>query len=788
MFLMVNESMPPVEESVMPDRCPESEVLVAYLLGKLDRSELETIAEHVAHCPTCENNTEALEAASDTFIEYLGGPLPESDIRRDPEYQRALAHVQALRSKPSARHTEVDLPLVSDAAFLGEYRLLGKLGQGGMGVVWKAEHQRMHRLVAIKTLHPSRTKSPDMLRRFCQEVEVAAKLLHPNIVTAFDAREHEGQCCLVMEYVDGQDLARLVKQQGPLPPHQAADYMLQAARGLQFAHSKGVIHRDVKPSNLLLDREGTVKILDLGLARVETAATVDATSAERVTPSDQVLGTCDYMAPEQAMSCRAADVRSDIYALGCTLFRLLTARLPYEGDTPLSVVLAHCHASLPSAAAIRGDVPVELDAICQKMMAKRPEDRYQAMAEVVAELEGYLGTRHAPQAKRKSLRRNMPAILCAAAAALAVCGLFIVLHFGGGKKTPLPTPEASQAEVGRNRAVDVATAATGEKIAHPLSRKTSPLLHQGQTIQVPVGMVFVPAGAFLMGADTPPVASPPHRVEVPAFFIDKYEVTNAQYGEFVRATGHVMPEHWRRNGNQIPPGRENHPVTCLRWWDAEAYARWCGKRLPTEAEWEKAAAWDAAKSLHRKYPWGDAEPDQDPQAQRANTAYLWGHTHKKEGAAWHDDFPKSEMGRREVAVGGATKPVGSFPTGVSPAGCYDMAGNAAEWVQDWFDVYPGPSRMEAKDRAACGTSNRVFRDGGWFACGGSGDLVCAGRLYRAPTSIIAACGLRCAADYPWKPAVSDAGPRKTTRHRFPTLPTSPIGACSDAAATKSTRS
>ena len=187
-----------------------------------------------------------------------------------------MARAQELPKRPAAADTLAELPKEPAESLLGEYRLLAKLGQGGMGVVWKAEHRRMHRLVAIKTLPRSKMNSPEAVQRFYREVEAAAKLAHPNIVTAYDAGEHEGTHFLVMEYVDGQDLSRSSVSRGPLPPEEAVDYVLQAARGLQYAHEQGIVHRDIKPANLLLDRKGIVKILDMGLARMEQTAMGEA--------------------------------------------------------------------------------------------------------------------------------------------------------------------------------------------------------------------------------------------------------------------------------------------------------------------------------------------------------------------------------------------------------------------------------------------------------------------------------------------------------------------------------
>jgi len=279
---------------------------------------------------------------------------------------------------------------------LGNYALLEKLGQGGMGAVFKAQHRRMERIVAIKVLPSEATKSSEGLRRFHREVRAAAKLIHPHIVTAFDADEADDMHFLVMEYVEGRDLGSVLKENAPLAVDVVVGYILQAARGLAFAHSKGIYHRDIKPANLLLDHTGTVKILDMGLARFE-ASEHTMTGTEGLTQAGQVMGTVDYMSPEQSADTHSADHRSDIYSLGCTMYRLMINEPVYTGSTTIRKIMAHRQNPVPSLRKARPEVSPEIDAVFQKMVAKKPADRQQSMTEVINDLEALLAEDiHAP--------------------------------------------------------------------------------------------------------------------------------------------------------------------------------------------------------------------------------------------------------------------------------------------------------------------------------------------------------------------------------------------------------
>jgi serine/threonine protein kinase len=270
---------------------------------------------------------------------------------------------------------------------LGNYLLLDLIGAGGMGRVYKAKHRRMDRLVAVKILPPAMTKEKSAIARFEREAKAAAKLRHPNIVAADDADCASGIHFLVMEYMEGQDLYAYVKKHGPLSVEDATNYTIQVAHGLEYAHKKGVIHRDIKPANLLLSHDNTVKILDMGLARLNT--TEDDMPLTDLTSTGVILGTIDYMAPEQALDTKQADARADIYSLGCAMYFILTGKILYEADTIMKKLLAHREAEIPSICDIRSDVPHTLDHIFKQMVSKSLQDRYQSMSEVIMDLERF---------------------------------------------------------------------------------------------------------------------------------------------------------------------------------------------------------------------------------------------------------------------------------------------------------------------------------------------------------------------------------------------------------------
>jgi Leucine-rich repeat (LRR) protein/tRNA A-37 threonylcarbamoyl transferase component Bud32 len=270
---------------------------------------------------------------------------------------------------------------------LGSYILLERLGEGGMGQVFKARNWKLGRVVAVKLIRPERLAHPDAVRRFRREVQAAAALSHANIVHAYDADEIGGTHLLVMECVEGaNDLARLVKERGPLPVAQACEYIRQAALGLQHAYKRGLVHRDIKPHNLLLTADGrTVKILDMGLARLDRPD-ADGEKSSTMTQEGAVMGTPDYIAPEQVMGSHDVDIRADLYSLGCTFYQLLTGRVPFPGGTLMQKFDGQRFQEPAPIENFRPDVPPAVAAVVRQLMAKKPEERYQTPAEVVAAL------------------------------------------------------------------------------------------------------------------------------------------------------------------------------------------------------------------------------------------------------------------------------------------------------------------------------------------------------------------------------------------------------------------
>lgn len=282
---------------------------------------------------------------------------------------------------------------------IGNYVIVEKLGKGGMGQVYKARHDRMGRTVCLKVLRSVGRRSPEVVERFRREIKTHSALSHPNFVVAHDADEAEGIQFLVMEFIDGRDLARRVKDDGPTSVSDALKIMRQTAAALEYAHEQGVTHRDIKPHNLLVaesgDDAGQLKVLDMGLARFEPLldSPTESTTRASMTASGVIMGTVDYMSPEQALNSKNADARSDIYSLGCTMYFLLTGTTMFAGETLMEKIIAHREQPLPSLREQLPEVSGGIDAVFQKMVARNPDDRYQTMKELGEDLDACIDGR-----------------------------------------------------------------------------------------------------------------------------------------------------------------------------------------------------------------------------------------------------------------------------------------------------------------------------------------------------------------------------------------------------------
>lgn len=368
---------------------------MAYACGTLSPAEFDEVSDHVETCARCEATLAGLSVGDDSLIAELRRPPQPSAYLEEPECEKAVALAGAVAAAESeADHGPEDEDSENDSvemSQLGEYELLAKLGQGGMGTVYKARHTRLNRIVAVKLLPRRLVRDERAVARFAREMAAAGRLDHPHIVRAHDARQIGETHFLVMEYVEGVDLAAVVKRLGPLRPADACEIARQAALGLQCAHEHGMVHRDIKPSNLMLTCQGQVKILDLGLALLNAGETTRR-RAGGLTGAGQAMGTADYMAPEQVNDSHSVDIRADIYSLGCTLYKLLTGRPPYAGpnyQTSFEKLTGHARDPVPPVQSIRPDVPDGLAAILERMLAKKPADRFATPAELAEAIASF---------------------------------------------------------------------------------------------------------------------------------------------------------------------------------------------------------------------------------------------------------------------------------------------------------------------------------------------------------------------------------------------------------------
>ena len=347
---------------------PDRAALIAFANGHLDDALRVDLESHVSTCDECCVTIESV--AGDSLV----------DLARSAANGMATPSPAGIDTPTPT--TDIPPELIDHP----RYKILGKLGAGGMGVVYKAEHRMMGRTVAVKVLNARTTTNAGSVERFRREVRVSSKVAHPNIVTAFDADEADGVQFLVMEFVDGVSLDRMVARRGPLAVPMACEFARLAALALQHAHEHGMVHRDIKPQNLMVTRKGQLKVLDFGLARAVQSPDGGPLADGGVTNPEMVVGTPDYLSPEQARNSTTVDIRSDVYSLGCTLYFLLTGRAPFTGENPLEKMIAHLKDDVPDPREHRSDVSPDVAAVVARMMSKSPAERPASPAAAAAEL------------------------------------------------------------------------------------------------------------------------------------------------------------------------------------------------------------------------------------------------------------------------------------------------------------------------------------------------------------------------------------------------------------------
>ena len=363
--------------------CPAADELRALVQGRLGLDESEAMFAHVGECQSCQSELDTVSDKEDSLIAALRHPGELEGFQEESNFPVAMA--KALGALAKAKTSEGEALLHNVPRSIGEYEIMRPLGQGGMGCVYLAKHTKLGREVALKVLAHNRLGDPRVAARFETEMQAVGRLSHPNIVTAHDARDVDGTAVLVTEFIDGYDLGEVLKRTGAISVCDACELARQAAVALAYISEQGFIHRDVKPSNIMLARDGQTKLLDLGLARLQ----LDEAATTDMTHTGQAMGTADYMAPEQVADSRSVDVRADIYSLGCTLFKLLTGKAPFATQnhaTAYAKMTAHVSSPPPNLAEHCANAPSNLVKLVHSMLAKEPASRPRSAREVVEQL------------------------------------------------------------------------------------------------------------------------------------------------------------------------------------------------------------------------------------------------------------------------------------------------------------------------------------------------------------------------------------------------------------------
>jgi serine/threonine protein kinase len=521
---------------------------------------------------------------------------------------------------------------------LGPYLISDRLGAGGMGEVFKARHQILDRVVALKITRKEILKDPTNQQRFLREIQTTARLSHPNVVVAHDAARIGDIHFFAMEYVEGTDLNKLVREKGSLPVSRACDYIRQAALGLQHAFEQGLVHRDIKPSNLLVTADGSqVKISDMGLVRLDAGGEQGG-----LTETGAVIGTPDYLAPEQAVNSHAVDIRADLYSLGCTFYYLLTGQAPFPTGTPVEKLFKHVQDRPKPVRELRPEIPFEVQAVVEKLLAKKPEDRYQQPGQLAKVLEPLCRPSAEPAAPPTSELWPFSLVGLAPAAGpgrtakegetVSSAGALPppapkekdqpsappVAAPNPAAPVPSPAAEPSQPSPWRRRAglaaaVVLLTVATA--LWHPWTTGANRARKAAVSNSIGMRFVWVGDGAAETGFPLEGQGPDHHGLSPRPFFIALHETTVDNFQDFIRATRYLTEAEksaagsfrwdekkgdWVRDPkcNWHQPGRPMagaEPVVCVSRYDALSFCYWLSRkegkiyRLPTEAEWKLAS-------------------------------------------------------------------------------------------------------------------------------------------------------------------------------------------------------
>lgn len=617
----------------------------------------------------------------------IGRPQPRNTGGVEDE-KTLLSSEQGRSQMRNTGSQEVIAKEMETGKVLGNrYEIKACIGSGGMGAIYTARRIHIGDLVAVKVLRPEVVHDAQSRERFQREARAAAKLHHPNAVVVHDfGQDPDGTTYIVMEFLEGRSLRDVLAAQPVMPLPQTLGIIKQACAAIEAAHRLGIIHRDIKPDNIMLldshDGVPHIKILDFGIAKLLDRQDDSGEKDTTLTQVGTVIGTPNYMSPEQCQG-ESLDARSDVYSLGVVLYEMLTGVQPFTAKNSTGIVIKHVTEKPKRLVTVNPNIPAEVERVVLKALEKKPEARQQSALDLARDLEAAItqpsqpksfapipqvaetkvDTRAvAPAMKTEQIEKSsrVPLYATSGVAALLLLGGVAWWYFFAAQ-TPKPTPAAK----------DVLTQLPPQKVEPSIAAVATPAVP-------PEGMILINGAEYTMGRnDGDDMDSPSHPATVKPFFIDLTEVTHEAYKKFLAATQHPAPPSWQ--GGNFAPGLEDHPVTDVTWDDANAYAKWAGKRLPTEEEWEYAAR----GTDKRRYPWGD--------------------TYKPGAANINDDTATDP---KEVK----TKSVGLYPDGKSPFGLFDMAGNVWEWTATELKPYPGGKLAEGLE----GYQNlRVIRGGAW---------------------------------------------------------------------------